>query len=748
MDKSITAQTRRLPAPAASPQAILDRFAAVRAETLRLVAPLSAEDQVVQSMPDASPAKWHLAHTSWFFETFVLLPHAPGYTAYSEELQFLFNSYYEALGERRARGARGLVTRPSLAEVLAYRQHVDAAVLALGPRAQGRVEAILEVGLAHEEQHAELILTDILHLFSQTPRRPAYAHLPPPASRNPGEMGKVAFQGGLVEIGRDPDKAEFGFDNEGPRHRVFLQPYRLADRLVTNGEWLQFMADDGYRRPELWLADGWARVLAEGWEAPLYWDRAEAGWSRMTLGGVQPVEPDAPVTHVSLYEADAFARWAGARLPTEAEWEHAAGDLPLDGNLREGGWLEPAPAGPPDGRLRQMFGDVWEWTSSAYAPYPGFKPAAGAVGEYNGKFMVSQAVLRGGSCLTPANHIRPTYRNFFQPWHRWQFTGLRLAWDAEPKVVRLDSSNQQRNAFLADVVEGLSQPRKTLPSKWLYDEEGSRLFEAITELPEYYPTRTELAILRDAAPEIAAEIDGDAALVEFGSGASVKTRVVLDAAPQLAVYVPVDISLERLQAAAAEIRRDYPRLQVEPLAGDFTAGLNLPEAASGRPRTGFFPGSTIGNFTEEGAVAFLRSAASLLDEGAYLLVGADLVKAERILLAAYDDAQGVTAEFNRNILARANRELGADFDLEGFAHRAVWNSALRRIEMHLESLRPQTVRVDGRAFRFEKGETIHTENSHKFSVDGFAEVAARAGWRQDRVWTDAGRLFAVVLLKR
>jgi dimethylhistidine N-methyltransferase len=727
---------------------ILTRFAAVRAGTLALTERLTAEDQVVQSMPDASPTKWHLAHSTWFFETFVLLPNAPGYEAYSPELQYLFNSYYEALGERRARSERGLVTRPGLDEVLAYRRHVDAAVLNLGERAQGRVADVIALGLAHEEQHGELILTDILHLFAQTPRRPAYAPTPEPPSRSPGELGKLPMPGGLVEIGRASDAPGFGFDNEGPRHRVYLEPYRLADRLVTNGEWLEFMADDGYRRPELWLADGWARVLAEGWDRPLYWEAAPDGWAAMTLGGLRPLDLHAPVTHVSLYEADAYARWSGARLPTEAEWEQAAAGVSMEGNFRERGWLQPVAAGPATGRPRQMFGDVWEWTSSAYAPYPGFRPAAGAVGEYNGKFMVSQAVLRGGSCLTPQRHVRETYRNFFQPWHRWQFTGVRLAWNGEDKVVRLDDGLQQRGAFLADVIEGLSRTPKTLPSKWLYDEEGSRLFEAITELPEYYPTRTELAILREAAGDIAGEIDRGAALIEFGSGASLKTRLVLDAAPQLAVYVPVDISLERLQASAAEIRRDYPQLTVEPLAGDFTQGMSLPEAARGRPRTGFFPGSTIGNFTADGAVDFLRKAAGLLGEGAYLLTGIDLVKPEPMLLAAYDDAQGVTAAFNRNLLERANRELGADFDLDGFRHQARWSSDLNRIEMHLESLRPQTVRVDGRAFRFEAGESIHTENSHKFTLEGFGELAARAGWRQDRVWTDAGRLFAVVLLKR
>jgi ergothioneine biosynthesis protein EgtB len=284
-------------APAAA--GLLDRYAQVRAETMRLAGPLSAEDQVVQSMPDASPTKWHLGHTSWFIETFILRPHAPNYRPYSEELSFYLNSYYESLGERRARGARGLVTRPSLDEIVAFRRHVDAAVLAMGPRVQGRVAAVLEVALAHEEQHQELILTDILHLFAQTPRRPAYRAAPEPPGRDPGPMGRLAFEGGVVEIGRDSAATEFGFDNEGPRHRVFLQPFRLADRLVTNAEWLGFMADGGYARPELWLADGWARVQAEGWTAPLYWEETPEGWRQMTLGGLKPVDPHAPAHHIS-----------------------------------------------------------------------------------------------------------------------------------------------------------------------------------------------------------------------------------------------------------------------------------------------------------------------------------------------------------------------------------------------------------------------------------------------------------------
>ena len=412
---------------------LVERFAYVRRATAALAEPLSAEDQAVQSMPDASPTKWHLGHTSWFFETFVLKPHAPGYRPLDEAFHYLFNSYYEALGERRPRAARGLVTRPGAAEVMAYRRYVDDAMMAAVAHWPAEVVAL---GLAHEEQHQELLLTDILHLFAQTPCRPAYrADLPTAPSVDPGPARPIGFEGGVVEIGRAEGAAGFGFDNESPRHRTLVQPFALADRLVTNAEWLAFMQGGGYVRPELWLSDGWATVQAEGWNAPLYWEQVDGEWRRMTLGGLRPVDPHAPVCHVSLYEADAFARWAGARLPTEAEWEHAAEGLPLTGNLREQGWLEPV-AAPPDGGVRQMYGDVWEWTQSAYSPYPGFRPATGAVGEYNGKFMINQAVLRGGSCMTPEGHVSATYRNFFPPGIRWQFSGVRLAWDGDAKVGR------------------------------------------------------------------------------------------------------------------------------------------------------------------------------------------------------------------------------------------------------------------------------------------------------------------------
>ena len=726
------------PAAAAPPPANWRRYSAVRQATEALTRSLTPEDQLAQSMPDASPTKWHLAHTTWFFETFLLSPHLEGYRPFDPRFHYLFNSYYEALGPRQPRPQRSLLTRPSLVDVLAYRAHVDEAMERLLDRDPAGLADLLDLGLAHEEQHQELILMDILHLFAQSPLQPAYA---PPRTAAPGPApppaGFVRFEGGLAEIGHSgPD---FAFDNESPRHKVWLQPFELADRLVTNAEWLEFMADGGYQRPEFWLSEGWARARAEDWLAPLYWQQDHGGWSAMTLHGLRPVDPAAPVSHLSFYEADAFAAWAGARLPTEAEWEHAAHGLPVAGNLLASGRLAAA-APPPGTGLHQMFGDLWEWTRSAYSPYPGFRPAAGAVGEYNGKFMAGQFVLRGGACVTPLGHMRATYRNFFQPHQRWMFSGLRLARDAAaPKPA--DTADFER-----DVLEGLARSPKQVPPKHFYDAEGSRLFEAITGLDEYYPTRTETALLRDIAPQVAALIPDGAVLVEFGSGASVKTRILLDAAPQIAVYAPIDISPAALEAASMSIGRDYPDLVLAPLTEDFTRALDLPRAAAGRRVVGFFPGSTIGNFTPPEARAFLAGARRLLGAEARFLVGIDLVKPEATLLAAYDDATGVTAAFNRNLLTRMNRELSGDFDLDAFAHRAVWNAAESRIEMHLESLRDQRVTVAGQGFSFAKGETLHTENSGKFTVEGFGGLALEAGWTLERAWVSDQPAYAVVLL--
>jgi ergothioneine biosynthesis protein EgtB len=382
-----------------------DAFAAVRGETERRAAPLSAEDQVVQSMPDASPAKWHRAHVTWFFEQFLLRPFAPSYRPFDERFAYLFNSYYVAAGPRHARPQRGLITRPGVAETTGYRAHVDAAVARLIETTQDpeRVFPIVEIGLHHEQQHQELMLTDLLHAFAQNATHPAYdPHWQWPRGKraNATENGLVA---GIHTIGHDD--ASFSFDNERPVHQVLLQPVRIAPALVTNGEWLEFMAEGGYATPGLWLSDGWATVEAEGWNAPGYWQNIDGAWFSMTLGGLRAVDPARPVCHVSYYEADAFARWAGKHLPSEAEWEVAAKAEALD----------------------DAFGTVWQWTRSAYSPYPGYVAETGALGEYNGKFMINQMVLRGSSLATPAGHSRKTYRNFFYPSARWQFSGLRLA---------------------------------------------------------------------------------------------------------------------------------------------------------------------------------------------------------------------------------------------------------------------------------------------------------------------------------
>ena len=406
---------------------LAERYRAVREATAALAAPLPAEDQVVQSMPDASPTKWHLAHTTWFFETMVLGRFDPFHRPVDERYAFLFNSYYEALGDRQPRPRRGLITRPTLEEVHAYRRAVDESMDRFlrstpGPEALQRTQ----LGLHHEQQHQELILTDIHHALWCNPLRPAYAAAPVEATHTgPGPVAWIPFPEGLVEIGRAGEG--FGFDNESPRHRVFLEAFALAHRPVSCGEYAGFIADGGYRRPELWLSDGWATVRAEGWSAPAYWERRDDDWWEFTLAGMRPVDPAAPVSHVGHFEADAFARWAEARLPTEFEWEHAARTSGDEGHFVESRRLRPAAAACEGAGLRQMMGDVWEWTSSAYLPYPRFVPLAGELGEYNGKFMSGQMVLRGGSCLTPVSHIRPTYRNFFPPAARWQMSGFRLA---------------------------------------------------------------------------------------------------------------------------------------------------------------------------------------------------------------------------------------------------------------------------------------------------------------------------------
>lgn len=400
----------------------------VRDWTLELCAALSVEDCCVQSMPDASPVKWHLAHTTWFFETFVLEPWERGFQPFNEAFRVLYNSYYNAVGDKHPRPERGLLTRPAFATVLAYRADVDRRLQGLLAEQRGgeALTALVTLGLHHEQQHQELILTDLKHLFSRNPLAPAYAARPPAAAAAPA-LNWHDFPGGVVMIGHQG--SGFCYDNETPRHRVFLEPYRLASRLVTNGEFLQFIEAGGYRDPLHWLAEGWDWRVAENRIHPLYWRRRE-DWQEFTLGGLVPLDRQRPLVHVSYYEADAYARWAEARLPTEAEWENAAAGVPVAGHFAGRRDFHPAVAAA--GGISQLFGDAWEWTRSSYDPYPGFRAGAGAVGEYNGKFMVNQYVLRGGSCVTPDDHLRASYRNFFPATACWQFSGIRLARDAEP----------------------------------------------------------------------------------------------------------------------------------------------------------------------------------------------------------------------------------------------------------------------------------------------------------------------------
>jgi ergothioneine biosynthesis protein EgtB len=414
------------------PLALATRYDVVRTQTEQLCEPLEVEDFVVSSMPDVSPTKWHLAHTSWFFETFILAEHDPTYGSPDARYAYLFNSYYVQAGERHCRAQRGLVTRPTVREVFAYRAHVDAAMRRLMERIGGDAEhpavGLIELGLHHEQQHQELLLTDIKHVLWTNPLRPTYRDATNVGAPDSSPLKWCDFSGGVAWIGHEGPG--FAYDNEGPRHRVFLEPYRLASRLVTNGEYLEFVRDGGYSRPELWLSAGLAMVRDRGWDGPLYWQTdADGSRTEFTLGGTRPLDGaalDEPVTHVSYYEADAYTRWAGRRLPTEFEWEAAARGAPVDGRFVDAERFHPGAAGKRDG-LEQLYGDVWQWTQSAYVGYPNYRPSSGAIGEYNGKWMADQWVLRGASCATPRSHARVTYRNFFPSDSRWQFTGIRLA---------------------------------------------------------------------------------------------------------------------------------------------------------------------------------------------------------------------------------------------------------------------------------------------------------------------------------
>jgi len=429
MSESISMHSEKAEQKRFSRKNLANRFNSIRDFSMELTHPLETEDFVVQAMTNTSPVKWHLAHVSWFFETFLLEKVYPEYESLHPQYSYIFNSYYLQTGEPHERSKRGLLTRPTVGEVIEYREYVNGEVINfLKDATEDQLKKfgpVLEIGINHEQQHQELMVTDFKYLLGQNPLYPVYKKTELSESRQVSSLQWVRFKEGIYEIGNRGD--EFTYDNELPRHRRFLESFAITDRLITNGEYLDFINDDGYNRSELWLDDGWAAVNKKNWVAPLYWIHKDGEWFNFTLSGLRKVDLNEPVTHVSYYEADAFARWADARLATEGEWEVAAGKLEYEGNFVEEGFFHPRPLQNHRKGMKQMYGDVWEWTKSSYDAYPGYKPLPGALGEYNGKFMNSQYVLRGGSCATPQSHIRKTYRNFFYPDARWQFNGIRLA---------------------------------------------------------------------------------------------------------------------------------------------------------------------------------------------------------------------------------------------------------------------------------------------------------------------------------
>ena len=693
----------------------LGAFWTVRRHTERLCEHLTAEDQIIQSMPDASPAKWHRAHTTWFFEQFILLPTVPGYVPFSAEFSYLFNSYYESVGARHPRFARGMITRPGAAEVTEYRAHVDAAMAEL--LASGAdVGDLLALGLQHEQQHQELLLTDMLHGFSQNPLSPAMIPL---GGRRPRVKPPMALSCSTA--------ASCPSATRVPASPSITRPLRIrcccsltgwpTDSFATGHGSSSWPTGATRRRRSGCPKVGLPCSTRPG-RHPLHWRERDGTWSVFTTAGETELDPAQPVRHISWYEADAFARWAGARLPTEFEWEAASSN----------------PA------MHELSDHVWQWTGSAYLPYPGFSPPSGAIGEYNGKFMINQMVLRGGSMATPPGHTRPTYRNFFHPDRRVAIHTA-CAWPWLPDV--LDSAQPCPPSVLDEVLEGLHQAQKTLPAKLFYDAEGCRLFGEITRLPEYYVTRTERKLLADIVPQLPKR--PGSTLVEYGGSDEAKALLLLDQVGA-STYVPIDVAADALQDMTDRLRISRPDLKVSALATDFLQPFALPASVAQQPKFGFFPGSTIGNLDPAAAGRFLRQARDTLGADAKFLVGVDLRKDPAILVPAYDDAQGVTAAFNRNLLVHLNRITGSVFDPLSFDHRAVWNEASGRIEMHLVSLHPQSVELASHTITFAAGEWIHTESSYKHTVDGFLAIARPAGWVSEAVWTDRDRMFSLHLL--
>ena len=708
--------------------------------------PLSEADQCIQSMPDASPTKWHLAHTTWFFETFILKQFVKDYHEFHEEYNFLFNSYYEKIGDRHSRPERGMITRPSVAEINEYRDHVDKAIkdyLKIGPTSEAL--KLIELGINHEQQHQELLITDIKHALSRNPLFPEYQKYEKINSLSVSETSWIDHPGGLVEIGNSGK--EFIFDSEGPSHKIWLEPFYLAKHPVSNRDYLGFIEDGGYCKPDLWLSDGWTLCRKEAWQAPMYWQKKDDGWYSFTMSGLRPINLNAPVCHVSYYEADAYARWVGARLLREAEWEVIASSIKIEGHFADSNIFDPQPSSKRG--LTQMYGDVWEWTQSSFNAYPGYQVPEGAVGEYNGKFMSGQMVLRGGSCATPTDHIRASYRNFFPPNARWQFSGIRLAKDKLSIFPAYSvNDNKIKNTFSVDIISGLKKIPKHISSKYLYDVKGAELFEKICKLDDYYPTKTEISILKNNANEIGKHLGAGVTLIEYGSGALEKVRILLDKLNDPVSLCAIDISEEQLEVSSSILTKAYPKLEVLTVAADFTKPIKIPSAKrTSKSKIVFFPGSTIGNFEPEDARKFLKTVCKTVGKNGKLLIGVDLKKDYETLLNAYDDKFGVTEAFNKNLLSRINNSLGADFNLNLFRHIVRFNTVKGRIEMHLESCVDHIVNIGNERLFFAAGETIHTENSYKYTINEFEEMANQSGLEKIKTWTDNNKFFSVILFR-